>query len=40
MCGHLASVFARAKIEQTLRQLGYEAPHIATPEEILGVTDE
>jgi predicted nucleic acid-binding protein len=37
---HLASVFARAKIEQTLRQLGYEAPHIATPEEILGVTDE
>jgi predicted nucleic acid-binding protein len=37
---HLASVFARAKIEQTLRQLGYEAPHIATPEEILGVSDE
>ena len=37
---HLAGVFARAKIEQTLRQLGYEAPHIATPEEILGVTDE
>ena len=37
---HLASVFARAKIEQTLRQLGYEAPHIATPEEILGVKDE
>ena len=37
---HLASVFARAKIEQTLRQLGYEAPHIATPEEILGVNDE
>ena len=37
---HLASVFARAKIEQTLRQLGYDAPHIATPEEILGVTDE
>ena len=37
---HLASVFARVKIEQTLRQLGYEAPHIATPEEILGVNDE
>lgn len=37
---HLASVFARAKIEQTLRQLGYEAPHIATPEEILGVSHE
>ena len=37
---HLASVFARAKIEQTLRQLGYDAPHTATPEEILGVTDD
>ena len=32
-----ASVFAKAKIEQTLRQLGYEPPLIATPEEILGV---
>ena len=37
---HLASVFAKAKIEQTLRQLGYEPPLIATPEEILGVQDE
>jgi predicted nucleic acid-binding protein len=37
---HLASVFARAKIEQTLRQLGYEAPLIATPEEILGASDD
>ncbi len=37
---HLASVFARAKIEHTLRQLGYEPPLIATPEEILGVTDD
>ena len=37
---HLASVFARAKIERTLRQLGYEPPLIATPEEILGVADE
>jgi predicted nucleic acid-binding protein len=37
---HLASVFARAKIEQTLRQLGYEAPLIATPEEILGANHE
>ena len=37
---HLASVFARAKIEHTLRQLGYDAPHIATPEEILGVNDD
>jgi len=37
---HLASVFARARIEQTLRQLGYVAPQIATPEEILGVQDE
>ena len=33
---HLASVFARAKIEHTLRQLGYEPPLIATPDEILG----
>jgi predicted nucleic acid-binding protein len=33
---HLASVFARAKIEATLRQLGYEPPLIATPEEVLG----
>jgi predicted nucleic acid-binding protein len=37
---HLASVFARAKIETTLRQLGYEAPLIATPEEILGAYDD
>ena len=37
---HLAGVFARAKIESTLRQLGYEPPLIATPEEILGVNDE
>jgi predicted nucleic acid-binding protein len=37
---HLAGVFARAKIELTLRQLGYEAPLIATPEEILGATDD
>ncbi len=37
---HLAGVFARSKIEQTLRQLGYEAPSIATPEEILGVNDD
>ena len=37
---HLASVFAKARIEQTLRQLGYEPPLIATPEEILGVQDE
>ncbi len=37
---HLASVFARAKIEHALRQLGYEPPLIATPEEILGATDE
>ena len=37
---HLAGVFARAKIENTLRQLGYESPLIATPEEILGVQDE
>ncbi len=37
---HLAGVFARAKIESTLRQLGYEPPLIATPEEILGVDDE
>lgn len=37
---HLAGVFARAKIELTLRQLGYHPPHIATPEEILGVTDD
>jgi predicted nucleic acid-binding protein len=37
---HLASVFARAKIESTLRQLGYEPPLIATPEEILGVSDD
>ena len=36
---HLAGVFARAKIEGTLRQLGYEPPMIATPEEILGVED-
>ncbi len=34
---HLAGVFARAKIEQCLRQLGYEPPLIATPEEILGI---
>lgn len=33
---HLAGVFARAKIENCLRQLGYEPPLIATPEEILG----
>lgn len=37
---HLASVFAKAKIEKALRQLGYEPPLIATPEEILGVPDE
>jgi predicted nucleic acid-binding protein len=37
---HLAGAFARARIEHTLRQLGYEAPLIATPEEILGATDE
>lgn len=37
---HLASVFARGKIEQTLRQLGYEPPLIATPEEILGASDD
>ncbi len=37
---HLASVFAKARIEQTLRQLGYEPPLIATPEEILGVQNE
>jgi predicted nucleic acid-binding protein len=37
---HLASVFARAKIETTLRQLGYEPPMIATPEEILGADNE
>ncbi len=37
---HLAGVFARAKIEHTLRQLGYEPPLIATPEEILGATDD
>ena len=36
---HLAGVFARAKIEGTLRQLGYKPPMIATPEEILGVED-
>ena len=36
---HLAGVFARAKIEGTLRQLGYEPPLIATPEEILGADD-
>jgi hypothetical protein len=33
---HLASVFAREKIESTLRQLGYQPPLIATPEAILG----
>ena len=37
---HLAGVFARAKIENTLRQLGYEPPMIATPEEILGADDD
>jgi predicted nucleic acid-binding protein len=37
---HLASVFARAKIETTLRQLGYEPPLIATPEGILGANDD
>jgi predicted nucleic acid-binding protein len=37
---HLASVFARAKIEAALRQLGYEPPLIATPEEILGANDD
>ena len=37
---YLAGVFARAKIENTLRQLGYEPPMIATPEEILGADDD
>ena len=37
---HWAGVFARAKIENTLRQLGYEPPMIATPEEILGADDD
>lgn len=37
---HLAGVFARAKIERALRQLGYEPPLIATPDEILGAEDE
>lgn len=37
---HLASVFARARIEHTLRQLGYEPPLIATPDEILGEPDD
>ncbi len=37
---HLAGVFARAKIEQTLRQLGYEPPLIATLDEILGAKDD
>ncbi len=33
---HIAGAFARRHIEMTLRQLGYEPPVIATPEEILG----
>lgn len=37
---HLASVFARAKIEQTLRQLGYEPPLIASPQEIIGASND
>jgi predicted nucleic acid-binding protein len=37
---HLASVFARAKIENCLRQLGYEPPLIATPDLILGESDD
>lgn len=37
---HLAGVFARAKIESMLRQVGYEPPLIATPEKILGFDDE
>lgn len=37
---HLASVFAKAKIEQTLRDLGYSPPLIATPEEILGASHD
>jgi len=37
---HIAGAFARRSIEMTLRQLGYEPPVIATPEEILGGFDE
>ena len=37
---HIAGAFARRNIELTLRQLGYEPPVIATPEEILGEFDE
>jgi predicted nucleic acid-binding protein len=37
---HIAGAFARRNIEMTLRQLGYEPPVIATPEEILGGFDE
>jgi predicted nucleic acid-binding protein len=37
---HLASVFARAKIEHTLRQLGYEPPLIASPQEIIGASND
>lgn len=33
---HIAGVAAQRKIETTLRQLGYDPPHIATPETILG----
>jgi predicted nucleic acid-binding protein len=33
---HIAGAFARRSIEVTLRQLGYESPVIATPEELLG----
>ncbi|MFM9971988.1 MAG: hypothetical protein ACKVQK_26710 [Burkholderiales bacterium] len=37
---HIAGAFARRNIETTLRQLGYEPPVIATPEEILGGVNE
>jgi hypothetical protein len=37
---HIAGAFARRSIEMTLRQLGYEPPVIATPEEILGGINE
>lgn len=37
---HIAGAFARRNIETTLRQLGYEPPVIATPEEILGGANE